>query len=212
MKKISLVLLSLCASTSLLASYPVENPEGNGYTVSADDYLIVTTPKGDKLQLTDFPYVEKNYNIAPVATIICSWDPTGKWLVIFTPLRQITTISVVDLEKGTKIPVNNVQPDYPEWFGTAKVLSTRTTPQAWNGNVLSMTMEVNFKSEDANPRPIQQTLTIDGANFTIQCVPETPTEEIQEVKPTNKASKLGKPVKAQNLGGDPQKPSALEWK
>jgi hypothetical protein len=148
MKQIHLLItIFVFGLASYLQAYEVIDGSKNGYEVKAEDYVTVTTPDQQMIRVTSFPFVTPNSNIAPVAPIICTWDPTGQWLGIFIPLRQITEIHLFSLKSNQLLKVEPFDRTavFPSWW-SKPMSGTRTTPVAWEGRQLSVNTIATLKN------------------------------------------------------------------
>jgi hypothetical protein len=61
-----LILLTLLAITfSNAKAYEVEDGKQQGFTVTADNFVYITTSNQERIQVTDVPFVGDGYSIPP---------------------------------------------------------------------------------------------------------------------------------------------------
>jgi hypothetical protein len=174
----ALVLLLIVISTFFNAkAYEVENGKQQGFTVSADNLVYITTPTNEKIQVTKVPFVgEENgyhYSIPPVEPILCMWDPSHTWLGIFitvsqTTKRQTTEIDLFNLRTKLLLTAETDRSKYPAWFAKPQ-WSVTDKPVRWSGNKLFVDTLVKFRDEST--RHLSKTIVINGDTFKI--IPES---------------------------------------
>lgn len=159
------LLLTLLLLPTLLLAYEVTEPTNNGFTIQADNFVTITTPQGKTTQITPFPFVTPNSNTAPISPILCDWNPTGRWVVIFVQTTRATLIYAYDLLNERLLSQYNDYSNhpFPSWY--KDVYSSEQTPGKWKDNILQIINDVQLRN--GNTRKMQELLTITGPSFNI---------------------------------------------
>jgi len=161
-----LIFLWLIAIGSLLnaGAYEVENGKQQGFTVSADNFVYITTSTGEKIQVTQITFVTPEYSIPPVEPILCTWDPSHTWLGIFITVKQITEIHLFNLQTNSLLKADPTFYKYPDSFNKSQSFA-HTKPLKWSGNKLFADTYVKFRDGDTKHFPV--TIIINGDTFQI---------------------------------------------
>lgn len=168
---VAAVVLTGAIFGAIARGYEVSNSENQGFKVTAEDYVYITTPDGQKLQITDNPFVGDGYSLPPIGPVICSWAPNRKWVGIFIFADKGTAIYVFDLTRKKLLMAQRDWKQYPSWFGQPQLFD-QDKPVSWSGNKLSVDSLIKFRNGTA--RHLPQEVVVDGDTY--QIVPQTEKE------------------------------------
>jgi len=146
----------------LCAGDIIDSSHAGFFVDSNDQGIFIRSPSGNKVTLTDATCG----GATQPGEVICSWDPAGKWVVVFAPDHQSTEIFVCDLKKLTSLREQPTQFDaYPDWYQNAHAVTSK--PLSWHGDQLMVLTEATTRPSGI-VRKLKQTLKISENSYILK--------------------------------------------